>query len=135
MAVGERILINPIFTPSNTTEKDIIYSFDNGNIISVDEFGAIHALSAGVITVTGTSSNGISNTFTVTVRDPAFELEKGDVNGDEDVNIIDLVRMKKFVCGIIVLTNKNLEAADIDNSGSVNAYDLTLLRIKLLTEF
>jgi len=132
MTVGERMLIKPLFIPSATTEKDIVYSFEDGNIISIDEFGAIRALSAGSITVTGVSSNGVSNTFTVSVRDPAFELEKGDVNGDETINIIDLVRMKKFLCNIITLESKNAIAADINLDDTINSMDLVLLKTFLL---
>lgn len=132
MTIGERMLIKPLFTPSATTEKDIVYSFDDGNIISIDEFGAIHALLAGVIAVTGVSSNGVSNTFTVSVRDPAFELEKGDVNRNDTVNIIDLIRLKKYLVGMISLTGKGTEAADIDENEVVDAVDLSLLRKILL---
>jgi len=132
MIIGERMLIKPLFTPSATTEKDIVYSFDDGNIISIDEFGAMHALSAGVIAVTGVSSNGVSNTFTVSVRDPAFESEKGDVNGDEMINVIDLVRMKKFLCNIITLQRKNAIAADMSLDDTINSTDLVLLRTFLL---
>lgn len=132
MIAGERMLIKPLFTPSTTTEKDIVYSFDDGNIISIDEFGAIHALSAGVITVTGAASNGVTDTFTVSVRDPAFESEKGDVNGDETINIIDLVRMKKFLCNIITLQRKNAIAADMSLDEIINSTDLVLLRTFLL---
>jgi len=133
MTIGERVLINPIFSPANATETDVIYSFDDGNIISIDEFGAIRALSSGEITVTGVASNGVTDTFTVSVRDPAFELEKGDVNGNEEINIIDLVRMKKFLCNIITLQNKNFIASDINSDEVVNSADLVLLRNLLLT--
>ena len=128
MIAGERMLIKPLFTPSTTTEKDNVYSFEDGNIISIDEFGAIHALSAGVITVTGAASNGVTDTFTVSVRDPAFESEKVDVNGDETINIIDLVRLKKFLCNIITLQRKNAIAADMSLDEIINSTDLVLLR-------
>ncbi len=133
MTIGERVLINPIFSPANATETDVIYSFDDGNIISIDEFGAIRALSAGEITVIGVAPNGVTDTFTVLVRDPAFELEKGDVNGNEEINIIDLVRMKKFLCNIITLQNKNFIASDLNSDEVVNSSDLILLRKLLLT--
>ena len=132
LTIGERLLIDPVFTPYNSTEKDVIYLFDNGNIINIDEFGVIQALSSGVITVTGVASNGVSDTFIVSVRDPAFELEKGDVNGDESIDAIDVVRMKKFLCNIITLQNKNSIASDLNTDEIINSADLILLRNLLM---
>jgi len=82
--------------------------------------------------VTGVASNGVTDTFTVSVRDTAFESEKGDVNGDETINIIDLVRMKKFLCNIITLQRKNAIAADMSLDEIINSTDLVLLRTFLL---
>lgn len=54
------------------------------------------------------------------------------VNGDGDVNIIDLIRAKKQVAGIIALTGISFDAADLDSNNVVNAVDLSLLRKMLL---
>ncbi len=53
---------------------------------------------------------------------------KGDVNCDEAVNILDLVRLKKKTAQ----QESNVVNCDIDNSGSVEASDLAYLRRYLL---
>ena len=128
------MLIRPLFTPSATTEKDIVYSFDDGNIISIDEFGTIHALSSGVVTVTGKTEYGISTSFIVMVIDSDFIIKFGDVNRNDIVDVVDLVRLKKYLVGITALTGKGTEAADIDENEVVDAMDLLLLRKILLGE-
>lgn len=57
----------------------------------------------------------------------------GDVNGDGMVDILDLVRMKKYIVGENV--SICYEAANLDSSSSeINAADLTALRVLLLNQ-
>lgn len=110
----------------------MVYTYETGTVISIDEYGVIHALAAGTITVTGQTENGISNSFTVTVTDPDFTRKAGDVNGDGNVNVIDLVRLKKHIAGILTLTGISFTAADFDKNNIVNSTDLLVLRKMLL---
>jgi len=54
--------------------------------------------------------------------------EKGDANCDGVIGIKDLVRIKKQAANV----EANVKNCDIDNSGSVEATDLTLMRNKLV---
>ena len=56
----------------------------------------------------------------------------GDISGDLEVNIIDLVRLKKILVGIAEFSGY---PADLDKSGDVSAIDLTILRKLLLSTF
>jgi uncharacterized protein YjdB len=47
------------------------YSLGNTGVVEIDEFGVIHALSAGTVTVTGTTSYDVRGTFKVTVTEAA----------------------------------------------------------------
>ena len=59
------------------------------------------------------------------------EIIPGDVNADDTVNILDLVRMKEYIVGENVTVC--YEAANLDSSSSeINAADLIALRILLL---
>jgi len=54
--------------------------------------------------------------------------EKGDANRDGKVNLKDLVHLKKQA----VQVSTNVKNCDIDNNGSIDALDLTLMRKKLI---
>lgn len=132
MSVGERTVISPAFTPINATQTDMVYTYEEGTVIKIDEYGVIHALVPGTIIVTGTTSNGVSDTFTITVTDADFTRKSGDVNGDDSVDIIDLVKVKKHIAGAFILTGIDFNTANIDKNGDVNSSDLILLRKILL---
>ncbi len=57
---------------------------------------------------------------------------RGDLNGDKEVNALDLTLLKMHLLGSQLLTGDALKAADIDSSGSVDALDLLRLRSYLL---
>ena len=132
MTVGERSVISPAFTPINATQTDMVYTYEEGTVIKIDEYGVIHALVPGTIIVTGTTSNGVSDTFTITVTDADFTRKSGDVNGDDSVDIIDLVKVKKHIAGAFILTGIDFNTANLDKNGDVNSSDLILLRKILL---
>ncbi len=133
MTVGERSVISPAFTPINATQTDMVYTYEEGTVIKIDEYGVIHALVPGTIIVTGTTSNGVSDTFTITVTDADFTRKSGDVNGDDSVDIIDLVKVKKHIAGAFILTGIDFNTANLDKNGDVNSSDLILLRKILLS--
>ena len=56
----------------------------------------------------------------------------GDVNGDDSVDIIDLVKVKKHTAGVIKLTGTDFKAADLDENNQVDSSDLIRLRKILL---
>ena len=64
-------------------------------------------------------------------------LDPGDINGDKTINIIDLVRLKKYLVNqplgdenpIIINT---IDKCDLDEDGSIETSDLVLLRRFLL---
>ena len=61
----------------------------------------------------------------------SFSSERGDVNGDGDIDIRDLVRLKKYTAEIggIKIVEYN---SDLNGDGKYNAEDLSELRIMLL---
>lgn len=134
LLVGEREPIKPLFYPTATTETKMTYTYDTAGVINIDEYGVIHALSSGVVTVTGKTEYGIYTSFIVTVIDSDFIIKFGDVNRNDTVDAVDLVRLKKYLVGITSLTRKGTEAADIDENEVVDAMDLLLLRKILLGE-
>ena len=61
------------------------------------------------------------------------EYAKGDINGDEDINAVDLSLLKKLLAGIITLNNEEIKNVEVDeNSGAPNASDLAQLKKMLV---
>ena len=55
--------------------------------------------------------------------------EKGDVNRDENVDVLDIIRLKKIASAAGSYSTRN---ADLDGNGLFNADDLAILRKILL---
>ena len=47
-------------------------------------------------------------------------LALGDVNGDDDVSVLDLVAISNSILGIVALPEEAVCAADVDSNGVVN---------------
>ncbi len=84
-----------------------------------------------------TTTTTIMENTTTTEETTAGESEvlKGDTNGDGKVDIVDMVRLARFVSQDADLnpemTAENLEAADTNADGSVDAGDVTALSLYL----
>ncbi len=55
--------------------------------------------------------------------------KKGDVNGDNEVDLLDYVKLKKIIAGVDTSTGAD---PDLDGNGVANGTDLTLLRKYLI---
>lgn len=96
----------------------------------------IAAFSAALIMVFGSSLSALAVT---TGKDDGVihfsssaDIIPGDVNGDNTVDIRDLVRIKRYLADSSVeIVYKN---ADIDGKDGIIAYDMAQLRIMLLNK-
>lgn len=59
----------------------------------------------------------------------------GDIDGDSNISVVDLLYIKKSILGDISLSGANKEAADINKDGRVDVVDLLLLKKYLLQEY
>ncbi|MBQ3665603.1 MAG: cadherin-like beta sandwich domain-containing protein [Lachnospiraceae bacterium] len=56
----------------------------------------------------------------------------GDVNGDGEINLIDLLYQKRHILGISKLSESELLAGDVDRSGIINLIDMLYLKRHIL---
>ncbi|OUQ45904.1 dockerin type I repeat-containing protein [Lachnoclostridium sp. An118] len=75
----------------------------------------------------GPAVRGIGQEFSFVVSSSADKVTKGDINGDGQVNLVDLMQCLNHVGRKAELTGDALLAADIDQNGSVNLVDLMRL--------
>jgi hypothetical protein len=52
----------------------------------------------------------------------------GDINGDEKVNALDLLYIKRHILKTDILTQARLEAADVNKDDKINALDLLIVK-------
>ena len=132
LTVGERTPLEPIFYPATSTETELTYTYDTASIVSIDEYNVLHALAAGTVKITATTDYGITTSFVVTVTDPEFITKPGDINDDGFTDIRDLVRLKKYLAGMITLTGRAFTAANLQSDQEINTQDMVKLRQLLL---
>lgn len=55
---GETAMLNPIFTPTNTTDQSVTYKSSNTNVATVDAEGMVTAVNMGTCKITATTNDG-----------------------------------------------------------------------------
>ena len=109
--VGQDITIRAFVKYTNGTEEIVYYSENATD----DE----------------TISNGIGSAALPEIKADVTGVI-GNINADEEINILDLIRLKKLLCDIDV--EFNFVGADCNADGVVNSMDLTKMRVYLLTD-
>lgn len=102
------------------------YSSDS-DLLSVTPDGMITLLKSGTAVVRVTfeeTEHAKKEGFDVNVTITGTARMPGDVNGDKEVNVFDLMQCLNHVSGKNLLTGNAFATADIDGSGEVNLFDL-----------
>lgn len=68
----------------------------------------------------------------VVIPEPEPVIKKGDTNGDDKVNAIDLAAVKMHILGVKKLEGNALKAGDINGDGAINAVDLAAIKMHIL---
>lgn len=69
LEVGKSTILTATITPNNATDKNITWKSDNENIATVSATGEITAKHAGTVEISATTSNGKTNTVTITIKE------------------------------------------------------------------
>ncbi|MDE7121674.1 MAG: Ig-like domain-containing protein [Oscillospiraceae bacterium] len=122
------------------------------SIVSIDPDGTMHAKDNGVVNILGTYngktlmrivnvelSSSEPMTEPETTTEPITESDSneflgkpqsGDVNGDGETNIVDVVLCNRIYVGVEYATPEQIQAGDMDNSGKLDLSDsMTILKI------
>ena len=121
------------------TREDYLRYLINVNRQRIGMYSAINQMKVRVFTIafavlrySDCIGNGVTDTFAVTVTDANFTRMFGGVSGDDSVDVIDLIKVKKHIAGVATLTGSDFNSADLDKNGDVNSIDLILLSKILL---
>ncbi len=85
--IDESITLTPVFTPADTTNKNVTWSSSDETIATVDANGKVKAIAEGTATITVTTEDGaFTATFTATVEKKPI-VDSGYVTPDGTVTI------------------------------------------------
>lgn len=112
---GERLLVNPIFTPGGARDKTVTWKSADERIVEVDKNGILSAKGAGETTISVSSNDtGIGTSVKVKVNNGVFKGESYCYTADTTVNV------KKYMNVDFTSVKVDVVGGDISSDGTLN---------------
>lgn len=97
MDTGERLLLNPIFTPGGARDKTVTWKSADERIVEVDKNGILSAKGAGETTISVSSNDtDIGTSVKVKVNNGVFKGESYCYTADTTVNVKNYMNVSDF---------------------------------------
>lgn len=114
MDTGERLLVNPIFTPGGARDKTVIWKSADERIVEVDKNGILSAKGAGETTISVSSNDtGIGTSVKVKVNNGVFKGESYCYTADTTVNVKNYMNVSDF-------TSVKVAGGTLSSDGTLN---------------
>lgn len=111
---GERLLVNPIFTPGGARNKTVTWKSADERIVEVDKNGILTAKGAGETTISVSSNDtGIGTSVKVKVNNGVFKGESYCYTADTTVNVKNYMNVSDF-------TSVKVAGGNISADGTLN---------------
>lgn len=111
---GERLLVNPIFTPGGARNKTVTWKSADERIVEVDKNGILTAKGAGETTISVSSNDtGIGTSVKVKVNNGVFKGESYCYTADTTVNVKNYMNVSDF-------TSVKVAGGNISSDGTLN---------------
>lgn len=111
---GERLLVNPIFTPGGARNKTVTWKSADERIVEVDKNGILSAKGAGETTISVSSNDtGIGTSVKVKVNNGIFKGESYCYTADTTVNVKNFMNVSDF-------TSVKVAGVNISSDGTLN---------------
>lgn len=111
---GERLLVNPIFTPGGARNKTVTWKSADERIVEVDKNGILTAKGAGETTISVSSNDtGIGTSVKVKVNKGIFKGESYCYTADTTVNVKNYMNVSDF-------TSVKVAGGNISSDGTLN---------------
>ena len=94
--VGRTIQLEPVFTPADTTQRDVIWTSSDRTIATVDANGRVRGLAEGKVTITVTSAKDASITASCTVTVTRNYLDEIIAAAEDDALPFDDVSSRDY---------------------------------------
>lgn len=114
MDTGERLLVNPIFTPGGARNKTVTWKSADERIVEVDKNGILSAKGAGETTISVSSNDtGIGTSVKVKVNNGVFKGESYCYTADTTVNVKNYMNVSDF-------TSVKVAGGTLSSDGTLN---------------
>lgn len=111
---GERLLVNPIFTPGGARNKTVTWKSADERIVEVDKNGILTAKGAGETTISVSSNDtGIGTSVKVKVNNGIFKEESYCYTAGTTVNVKNYMNVSDF-------TSVKVAGGNISSDGTLN---------------
>lgn len=111
---GERLLLNPIFTPGGARDKTVTWKSADERIVEVDKNGILSAKGAGETTISVSSNDtGIGTSVKVKVNNGVFKGESYCYTADTSVNVKNYMSVSDF-------TSVKVAGGTLSSDGTLN---------------
>ena len=111
---GERLLVNPIFTPGGARNKTVTWKSADERIVEVDKNGILTAKGAGETTISVSSNDtGIGTSVKVKINNGIFKGESYCYTADTTVNVKNYMNVSDF-------TSVKVAGGNISSDGTLN---------------
>lgn len=111
---GERLLVNPIFTPGGARNKTVTWKSADERIVEVDKNGILSAKGAGETTISVSSNDtGIGTSVKVKVNNGVFKGESYCYTAGTTVNVKNYMNVSDF-------TSVKVAGGNISSDGTLN---------------
>lgn len=111
---GERLLVNPIFTPGGARNETVTWKSADEKIVEVDKNGILSAKGAGETTISVSSNDtGIGTSVKVKVNNGVFKGESYCYTADTTVNVKNFMNVSDF-------TSVKVAGGNISSDGTLN---------------
>ena len=128
MEPGSKTVLIATVIPEDASNSDLIWSSSNAAVADIDANGIVSAIGTGSAVITVKTIDGSKKAAcTVTVQGVPGEFKLGDINGDGNIDVLDVVLLMQ---GILLLTELDTRAearADVNLDGEVDVADAALL--------
>lgn len=114
MDTGERLFVNPIFTPGGARDKTVTWKSADERIVEVDKNGILSAKGAGETTISVSSNDtGIGTSVKVKVNNGVFKGESYCYTADTTVNVKNYMNVSDF-------TSVKVAGGTLSSDGTLN---------------
>ena len=128
MIVGNTQLLEVTVSSESIDHNELVWVSNHPNIATVDDSGLVTARGEGRTLVRVMTADGrVETECEVNVFEATFSSLPGDINGDNMIDVRDVVMVTRHVLNYDKLEPNQLQSADVNNDGIVDVRDVALI--------